>query len=159
MQDFFAGGAGHGGRRLSQKEEPELSPTDWVADHVRRYVESDGADGHIMNGVQCLLLTTRGHKSGKLRCTPVVYGQEGDRFVVIASRGGADAHPAWFLNIQADPNVEVQHLADHHALRARVAEGAERAALWQKMVGIFADFADYQAKTSREIPVVVLEPR
>ena len=144
---------------MSKNETPLSSPTDWVADHVRRYVDSDGADGHIMNGVQCLLLTTRGHKSGQRRRTPLVYGQDGDRFVIIASRGGNDAHPAWFLNVEAEPEVEIQVLAEHHALRARVAQGEERTAIWKMMVGVFADFADYQQKTTREIPVVVLEPR
>jgi len=144
---------------MSQKEEPEASSTDWVADHVRRYVETDGTDGHIMNGVPCLLITTRGHKSGKLRRTPIVYGQDGDRFVVIASRGGSDRHPAWFVNLQADPEAEIQVLADHHLVRARVAEAEERTALWERMVAVFADFEDYQKKTSREIPVVVLERR
>ncbi len=144
---------------MSQNETPLSSPTDWVSDHVRRYVDSDGADGHIMNGVQCLLLTTRGHRSGKLRRTPLVYGQDGDRFVIIASRGGNDAHPAWFLNVQAEPEVEIQVLAEHHTLRARIAEGDERTAIWKMMIDVFADFADYQKKTSRKIPVVMLEPR
>ena len=144
---------------MSRNETPLSSPTDWVADHVRRYVDSDGADGHIMNGVQCLLLTTRGHRSGKLRRTPLVYGQDGDRFVIIASRGGNDAHPAWFLNVQAEPEVEIQVLAEHHTLRARIAEGDERTAIWKMMIDVFADFADYQKKTYRKIPVVMLEPR
>jgi len=144
---------------MSQNETPLSSPTDWVSDHVRRYVDSDGADGHIMNGVKCLLLTTRGHKSGQLRRTPLVYGQDGDRFVIIASRGGNDSHPAWFLNVEADPEVEIQVLAEHHRLRARIAEGEERTAKWQMMVEIFAEFEEYQKKTSRQIPVVVLEPR
>jgi deazaflavin-dependent oxidoreductase (nitroreductase family) len=144
---------------MSQNETPLSSPTDWVSDHVRRYVDSDGADGHIMNGVQCLLLTTRGHKSGQLRRTPLVYGQDGDRFVIIASRGGNDSHPAWFLNVEADPEVEIQVLAEHHRLRARIAEGEERTAKWKMMVEIFAEFEEYQKKTSRQIPVVILEPR
>ena len=144
---------------MSQNETPLSSPTDWVSDHVRRYVDSDGADGHIMNGVKCLLLTTRGHKSGQLRRTPLVYGQDGDRFVIIASRGGNDSHPAWFLNVEADPEVEIQVLAEHHRLRARIAEGEERTAKWQMMVEIFAEFEEYQKKTSRQIPVVILEPR
>jgi deazaflavin-dependent oxidoreductase (nitroreductase family) len=144
---------------MSQNETPLSSPTDWVSDHVRRYVDSDGGDGHIMNGVQCLLLTTRGHKSGQLRRTPLVYGQDGDRFVIIASRGGNDSHPAWFLNVEADPEVEIQVLAEHHRLRARIAEGEERTAKWKMMVEIFAEFEEYQKKTSRQIPVVILEPR
>jgi deazaflavin-dependent oxidoreductase (nitroreductase family) len=144
---------------MSKNEAPLSSPEDWVSDHVRRYVDSDGADGHIMNGVKCLLLTTRGQKSGKLRRTPLVYCQDGDRFVIIASRGGNDAHPAWFLNVEAEPEVEIQVLAEHHALRARIAVGDERSTFWKMMVGVFADFEDYQKKTSRQIPVVILEPR
>ena len=137
--------------------EPLSSPTDWVADHVRRYVETDGVDGHIMNGVPCVLITHRGRHSGKLRRTPVVYGRAGDRFVIIASRGGSDDHPAWFLNLQADPQIHLQVQAEHFDLRARVAEGEEREQLWNMMVGVYADFADYQKKTERKIPVVVLE--
>ena len=139
-------------------EEPLASPTDWVADHVRRYVESDGADGHIMNGVPCTLITHRGRISGRLRRTPLVYGRDGDRIVIIASRGGSDHHPAWFQNLQADPSVHVQILGEHFDLTARVAEGSERATLWEMMVGVFGDFAEYQKKTAREIPVLILEP-
>ncbi|MBW2499456.1 MAG: nitroreductase family deazaflavin-dependent oxidoreductase, partial [Deltaproteobacteria bacterium] len=83
-------------------EEPLSSPTDWVADHVRRYVETDGEDGHIEQGTPCMLLTTRGRKSGRLRRTPVVYGRDGDRLIVVASLGGADVHPGWYLNIEKD---------------------------------------------------------
>ena len=139
-------------------EEPLASPTDWVADHVRRYVESDGADGHIMNGVPCALITHRGRRSGRLRRTPVVYGRDGDRIVIIASRGGSDHHPSWFQNLQAEPSVHVQVLGEHFDLKARVAEGSERATLWEMMVGVYGDFADYQKKTEREIPVLILEP-
>lgn len=143
--------------RFDTGQEPLSSPTEWVADHVRRYVESDGADGHIMNGVPCVLITHRGRHSGQLRRTPVVYGRDGDRFVIVASRGGADDHPAWFLNLQADPRIHLQAQAEHFDLRARVAEGEEREQLWKMMVGVYADFADYQKKTKRKIPVLVLE--
>ena len=143
--------------REDTQQEPLSSPEDWVADHVRRYVESDGADGHIMNGVPCALITHRGRTSGKLRRTPLVYGRDGDRFVIIASRGGSNHHPAWFLNLQADPRVHLQVNAEHFDLRARVAEGEERSQTWEMMVGVFGDFNEYQKKTQREIPVVILE--
>ena len=143
---------------MTTQQEPEASPTDWIADHVRRYVESDGEDGHMMNGVPCLLITTRGQKSGKLRRTPVAYGQDGDRYVVIASRAGSDHHPAWYLNLEAQPEAEIQVLAQTHRVRARVVEGEERERLWQMMVDTFADVDDYQKKTSRKIPLIVLEP-
>jgi len=140
-------------------EEPLSSPTDWVADHVRRYVESDGEDGHIEQGTPCMLLTTRGRKSGRLRRTPVVYGRDGDDLIVVASLGGADVHPSWYLNIEKDPEVHTQVLAEHSDRVARVAEGEERERLWEMMVGVFGEFAAYQAKTERQIPVVILEPR
>ena len=145
------------GEHEEVSEAPLSSPTDWVADHVRRYVDSDGADGHMMNGVPCLLITHRGRRSGKLRRTPVVYGRDGDHFVIVASRGGSDDHPDWFLNLQADPGVHVQVMAEHFDLQARLAQGEERERLWDMMVGVYSDFADYQKKTKRQIPILILE--
>lgn len=133
------------------------SPREWVADHIRRYVETDGADGHIRNGFPALLLTTRGRKSGQLRRTALYYGRDGDNYVVVASAGGADDHPLWYKNLTADPNVQVQVLADVFAARARTATPEERARLWPVMAAIYPPYDEYQTKTSREIPVVILE--
>jgi deazaflavin-dependent oxidoreductase (nitroreductase family) len=88
---------------------------------------------------------------------PLIFGKSGNDYVVVASKGGAPAHPAWYLNLEADPAVRVQVKADKFAARARTATGAERATLWSKMVGIYAPYQLYQTKTDRQIPVVVLE--
>ena len=107
------------------------SPTDWVNEHTRQYVESGGADGHDWNGVPTLLLTTTGRKSGLRRRTALIYGVDDAAYVVVASKGGAPDHPAWFLNLQANPDVELQVGAEVFAARARVTAGAERERLWQ----------------------------
>jgi len=133
------------------------SPVDWVARHIQRYVETDGAEGHIWQGVPTLLLTTLGRKSGQWRRTALIYGADGDRVVVVASKGGAPEHPAWFRNLADSPQVRVQVGADAYDARARVADGEERARLWALMVGVWPAYEDYRARTEREIPVVVLE--
>lgn len=133
------------------------SPVDWVARHIQRYVETDGAEGHIWQGVPTLLLTTLGRKSGQWRRTALIYGADGDRVVVVASKGGAPEHPAWFRNLAESPQVRVQVGADAYDARARVADGEERARLWALMVGVWPAYEDYRARTEREIPVVVLE--
>ncbi|HEY7756424.1 MAG TPA: nitroreductase family deazaflavin-dependent oxidoreductase [Actinomycetota bacterium] len=142
------------------EEEPvHDSPTRWVARHVRRYVETDGRSGHRWSGVHTLLLTTRGRKTGKLRRTALIYGRDGDRHVIVASQGGAEHHPQWYLNLVADPQVGVQVGAERFDATARPATGRERARLWRAMVEIWPDYERYQAKTEREIPVVMLERR
>lgn len=105
------------------------------------------------------LLTTTGRKSGQPRTAPLIYLQTGDSYVVVASQGGLATHPAWYLNLVAEPDVEVQIGRDTHLLRARTASGPERNALWPKLVELYADFDTYDAWTSREIPVVICEPR
>jgi deazaflavin-dependent oxidoreductase (nitroreductase family) len=129
----------------------------WIADHLKRYRESNGADGHIWNGVPCLLLTTTGRKSGAALTLPLIYGRDGERAVIVASRGGAPDHPAWYKNLAAQPRVGVQIAADKFAATARTATGEERARLWRAMAKIWPAYDEYQAKTTREIPVVVLE--
>jgi deazaflavin-dependent oxidoreductase (nitroreductase family) len=138
-------------------EEVVDSPKGWVRKHIRDYVESDGRKGHRWHGVDTLLLTTRGRRSGKLRRTALIYRRDGERYVVVASTGGGDHHPAWYLNLVDDPEVRVQVGADTFAARASTAEGAERARLWEEMASVWPDYDRYQAKTDREIPVVVLE--
>lgn len=125
--------------------------------HVEQYLATNGEVGHLWNGVPCLVLWTTGRKSGETRAAPLIYGARGDDVVIVASKGGAPSHPAWYRNLEADPDVEVQVGADRYAGRARVAEGDERAELWQLMAGIWPDYDDYQAKTDRQIPVVVIE--
>jgi deazaflavin-dependent oxidoreductase (nitroreductase family) len=126
-------------------------------EHVKRYRETNGAEGHEWRGATVLLLTTTGRRSRVQRTTPLIYGRHGDEYVVIASRGGADDHPAWYLNLTDDPEVDVQVLAERFPARARTATGEERAALWRLMAQQWPSYDDYQAKTRRELPVVVLE--
>jgi deazaflavin-dependent oxidoreductase (nitroreductase family) len=142
---------------MGNQDDIHDSPRDWVAEHIRRYVETDGRSGHRWQGVNTLLLTTRGRKSGKRRRTALIYGTDGDRYVVVASRGGHKNHPAWYLNLVETPEVEVQVGAEKFAALAHVATAEEKARLWPLMVAIWPAYDDYQAKTERVIPVVVLE--
>ena len=129
----------------------------WIAEHLAKYQATNGADGHIWNGVPTLLLTTTGRKSGDARTLPLIYGKDGARFVIVASRGGAPDHPGWYKNLVAQPAARLQVAADKFAARASTAKGAERARLWQLMTGIWPAYDEYQGKTKREIPVVILE--
>ena len=142
---------------MSVVEDVMDSPTGWVAEHIRRYIETDGRQGHEWRGVHTLLLTTRGRKTRKLRRTALIYGRDGDRYVVVASQGGAPAHPAWYLNLTADPQVQLQVGADRFTARARTADPDEKPRLWRTMAQIWPAYDSYQAKTAREIPVVILE--
>lgn len=126
-------------------------------EHVKRYRETNGAEGHEWQGTTVLILTTTGRRSGTSRSTPLIYGRDGDNYVVVASKGGADEHPAWYLNLAADPEVEVQVLGDRFRARARPATAEEKPRLWQAAVERWPAYADYQRRTEREIPVVVLE--
>jgi deazaflavin-dependent oxidoreductase (nitroreductase family) len=130
-------------------------------EHVRRYRETGGEVGHIWKrGSKTLLLTTKGRKTGNPTTTPLIYENDGDRYVIVASKGGTPDHPAWFKNIEANPDdVEIQVKADRFPVRASVADGDERERLWKHMTEVWPDYDDYQEKTDREIPVVVLEPR
>ncbi len=128
-------------------------------EHVERYRETDGEVGHEWRpGVYTLLLTTTGRKSGEPYTTPLIYGEDGEDFVVVASKGGAPSHPDWYRNLEADPEVEMQVADRVMAARARTATGEERARLWKKMASIWPDYDAYARKTDREIPVVVLTP-
>ena len=111
------------------------------------------------NPVPICLLEHHGRKTGKLRTTPLVYLEDGDRIVVVASQAGRPEHPMWYLNLLADPDVTVQVGRRRRPMRARVADAAERAELWPRLVALYADYDSYQSWTDRVIPVVVLEPR
>jgi deazaflavin-dependent oxidoreductase (nitroreductase family) len=141
-------------------EEISDSPIRWVANHVRRYVKTSGEKGHEWHkGVFTLLLTTRGRKTGKLHRTALIYGRDGDAYVVVGSNSGSRTHPEWYLNLQANPDVWVQVAGETFPARARTATGEERERLWKMMNSIWRDYAGYQRKTARQIPVVVLDPR
>ena len=128
-----------------------------MASHVRRYVETDGEDGHRWRGVTTLLLTTRGRKTGRLRRTALIYGRDGDRYLVVGSQGGAARHPNWYLNLDANPEVFVQVGAERFAAKARTATPDETPGLWTIMTSIWPEYDQYQARCARDIPVVILE--
>jgi deazaflavin-dependent oxidoreductase (nitroreductase family) len=130
---------------------------DWIQEHLDKYLATNGEDGHIWNGVPTLLLTTTGRKSGESIVLPLIYGKDGENPVIVASRGGAPTHPGWYRNLVAEPKVGVQVGADRFEATARTAEGEERERLWKMMAGIFPNYNEYQGRTERTIPVVVLE--
>jgi deazaflavin-dependent oxidoreductase (nitroreductase family) len=129
-------------------------------EHVRRYIETDGREGHDWQpGVPTLLLTTVGRKTGEERVKPLIYQKNGDDYVVVASKGGADEPPAWYVNLEAEPEIQVQVWGDRFKAWARTATPEEKPALWRKMAAVWPDYDEYQKKTDREIPIVVLERR
>jgi proline iminopeptidase len=127
-------------------------------EHVERYQETDGEEGHVWReGSTILLLTTVGRKTENESTTPLIYGLDGDNPVIVASKGGAPEHPGWYKNLVKNPAAHVQILGEKFPVRARDAEGEERDRLWKMMNGIWAHYDEYQEKTDRQIPVVVLE--
>lgn len=126
-------------------------------EHVERYVETGGEEGHDWQGTTVLILTTKGRRSGEERSTPLIYQRHGDDYLVVASKGGADEPPAWFLNLDADPAVTVQIKDDRFRATARTANADEKPDMWGTMTAVWPDYDSYQGQTEREIPVVVLE--
>jgi deazaflavin-dependent oxidoreductase (nitroreductase family) len=126
-------------------------------EHVDRYRQTDGEEGHEWQGTTVLILTTTGRRSGEERSTPLIYGTHGDDYIVVASKGGAPEHPAWYLNLTETPDVDVQVKGDRFRARARTATAQERPELWSTMTKCWPAYDEYQTKTDREIPVVVLE--
>lgn len=127
-------------------------------EHVRRYRETGGAVGHIWReGSTILLLTTTGRTSGEKRTTPLIYAQDGSKYVIVASKGGAPDDPGWYKNIEKHPEVEIQVKDRVFRCRARKAAGEERERLWKKANEVWPHYVEYATKTKREIPVVVLE--
>lgn len=127
-------------------------------DHVRRYQETGGAVGHIWReGSTVLLLTTTGRKTGQKRTLPLIYAEDGDRYVIVASKGGAPENPGWYENLDKTPEVELQVKDEVFPARAHTVHGAERERLWQKALKVWPHYTEYAKRTSREIPVVVLE--
>lgn len=137
----------------------------WISEHLELYAK-DPQKGHDWDStavggpgvLPVLLLTTTGRKSGAKRTLPLIYKKVGDGFVIIASKGGAPSHPAWYLNLVADPACEIQVAHDHFRVKARIAEGGERETLWEQLTEIYPPYDDYQEATPRKIPVVVLDP-
>lgn len=126
-------------------------------EHVERYQATDGAEGHEWQGTTAALLTTKGRRTGKEHTTPLIYQKYGDDYLLVASKGGADAPPEWYLNLQANPEVGFQVLGDKFRARARTATPEEKPDMWRVMVAAWPDYDEYTKKTDREIPVVVIE--
>jgi deazaflavin-dependent oxidoreductase (nitroreductase family) len=145
--------------------EKEKQLPNWITDHIQLYRENP-EKGHLWDStavggpglLPTLLLHTRGRKSGRTSVVPLIYKKVGQGFVIIASKGGAPSHPAWYLNLLADPECEIQVENDHYRLKARTAVDEERESLWLQLAEIYPPYIDYQIATDRKIPVVVLEP-
>jgi deazaflavin-dependent oxidoreductase (nitroreductase family) len=127
--------------------------------HVDRYRETGGAEGHDWQGTKTLLLTTTGRRSGERREHALIYGRHGDDYLIVASKGGASQHPAWYLNLEADPDVELQVGDERFPARARTATPDEKPELWKIMTAEWPAYDEYQTKTDRDIPIVVLSRR
>ena len=147
------------------EESATLDPKVWIAEHVRLYFE-DPEKAHMWDStpvggpgiLPTLLLTTIGRKSGEPRHLPLLYQKTNGAYIIVASKGGAPSHPAWYLNLLTNPKCEMRVGAEHHHVIARIAEGDERSKLWNVMAKLYPEYNNYQAATDREIPVVVLEP-
>ncbi|HEX6447474.1 MAG TPA: nitroreductase family deazaflavin-dependent oxidoreductase [Streptosporangiales bacterium] len=126
-------------------------------EHVERYLATDGAEGHDWRGTSTLILTTTGRRTGQPRDSALIYGRDGDAYLVVASKGGADDHPFWYLNLVDNPTVLVQVKGERFTAKARTASPEEKARLWPIMTKEWPAYDEYQEKTDRDIPVVVLE--
>jgi deazaflavin-dependent oxidoreductase (nitroreductase family) len=141
--------------------EPDYQPTDYSllgAEHVRRYQETDGEVGYLWNGVPTLLLTTIGRKSGSRRTSPLIFARDGDDYLVVASVGGGPQHPAWYLNLQADPRAEIQVRGKRLQVLAHTADETQKPRLWDIVAAQWPNYNVYQSRTERSIPVVILRP-
>jgi deazaflavin-dependent oxidoreductase (nitroreductase family) len=137
----------------------EPSPWEWVSDQVALYESSGGTEGTLLNGQPCVILWTRGRHSGTVRKSPLMRVTDGHgRYAVVASMGGAPKHPVWYLNLTADPHVSLQDGADLRDYTAHVAEDDEKAEWWKRATEVWPAYDEYQAKTDRAIPLIVLDP-
>ncbi len=137
----------------------KLSPTEWVRDQTARILETGTTEGVKVFDRPIVLLTVRGAKSGELRYTPVMRVEHGGSYAVVASNGGASAHPTWYHNIKAHPQLKLQDGTETKDYVAREVDGDERAAWWERAVAAYPPYAEYQEKTDRQIPLFVLDPR
>ena len=135
----------------------EPSPWRPIADHVERYLATDGADGFEWEGAQCVILTTVGRKTGTVRRAPLIRIRDGERYLLVASMGGAPRHPEWYLNLVANPAVTIQDRGELHHLTARTTTPAEKAELWPVAVSQWPDYEDYQTRTTRDLPLIICE--
>ena len=138
------------------KDEPTASPAQWVADQARLYEESGGTEGTTLQGSPCLLLDTLGRRSGQWRRTVLLYGRDGEDYLIVASQGGADQHPSWYLNLTDHPDVRLRVGPERFTARAETLSAPEKARVWPHLLEVWPPYAEYQAKTERDIPVVRL---
>jgi len=143
---------------MSVNGEYEPSPAKWVRDQVQEYEGSGGTSGTTMRDMPVIIVTTRGAKSGKLRKVPLMRVEHDGEYAAVASMGGAAKNPVWYFNLVADPQVEVRDGTVVQTMMAREVTGEEKAIWWKRCVAAFPDYADYQARTERSIPVFVLTP-
>ncbi|SEN84027.1 nitroreductase family deazaflavin-dependent oxidoreductase [Actinacidiphila rubida] len=134
----------------------KVSPTSWVSEQARRYEESDGTEATDMNGSPCLLLDYLGRKSGQWLRTVLIYGRDGDDYLIVASKGGAPEHPLWYLSLRDNPDVHVRVGRERFAARAEVLSAEDKARVWPHLLDVYAPYADYQKGTDRDIPVLRL---
>jgi deazaflavin-dependent oxidoreductase (nitroreductase family) len=128
-------------------------------EHIRRYQETDGDIGYLWNGAPTLLLTTTGRRTGEARTSALIFGRYGKDYLIVASMGGAPKHPQWYLNLTANPEVEIQVKDEHIRTTARTATPEEKPRLWGVVTGVWPNYDVYQTRTERDIPVVVLSPQ
>lgn len=133
-----------------------ISPSEWVAEQARLYEESGGTRGTELRGAPCLLLDYRGRRSGIWRRTVLICDRDGDDLLIVASKGGADEHPLWYLNLVENPDVRVRFGPERYAARAETLPPGEKQRVWQHLVEVFPPYAEYRARTERDIPVVRL---
>jgi len=143
---------------MSLSGEYEPSPEKWVRDQVAAYEESGGTESTTLRGVPVVVVTSVGARSGKLRKNPVMRVEHAGSYALVASKGGSPEHPTWYHNLVTHPTIELQDGPDRRDYTVRVADGEERAEWWDRAVEVWPDYADYQTKTDREIPVFVAEP-
>lgn len=141
---------------MPQDEEVVISPSGWVAEQAKTYEESGGTKGTDLNGSPCLLLDYRGRRTGAWRRTVLIYGRDGEDYLIVASKGGADEHPLWYVNLEANPDVSVRVGPERFTARAETLGAEDRTRVWPGLLEVYPPYADYQAKTDREIPVVRL---
>ena len=134
------------------------SPSAWVRDQVALYESSGGIEGTTMRGLPVVVVTSRGARSGKLRKTPLMRVEHEGSYALVASQGGAPEHPTWYWNLLAHPTIELQDGPDRRDMVTREVRGEEKAVWWERAVAAFGDYADYQERTDREIPVFIAEP-
>lgn len=141
---------------MTSPEEVVISPTGWVAQQARLYEESGGTKGTTVQGAPCLLLDYKGRRTGQWRRTVLIYGRDGDDYLIVASNGGADEHPLWYRNLRDEPDVRLRVGTERFDARAETLSADEKERVWPRLVDLFAPYADYRRKTSRDIPVVRL---